>query len=633
MSDRNIKIAIILSAIDRASSVIKKADAASKKAFKIGKDAAITGVAMGAPIMKLIEDAKEFETKMVDIRKQMQVDTADTVARMTKQVMNLGRELPIATENIQDLISSGLRMNIPEKNIVEFTKQVTKMSVAFDMEAGEIADSMGKIANVFKIPIEKIGGFADAINYLDDNTLAKGPDLINVLQRIAGAAGNLDPKKAAALASTMLSAGETPETAATAINTMINRLSTATMQADRFKDGMAMLGLNAKKVQDIMADPKSAQGGLIDVFEKINQLDKSKRSEAVVRLFGTDAGPKLMKLSNNLAEYKRQLLLVNGSEKGSMDKEYQKRIKSSTSQWQIFKNKLQELSVTAGTTLLPKFNEIISKIGRIIDRVSNFATQNQGLVSTILSVVAVGSALSFVVSGLSFVFGGLFKVISFGTSVFRLIKTAQLAYQTAMLAGSTVTGGFRAAMAALNLTLLMNPIVLIVAAVVALIAGLVIAYYKSEKFRAIMDGVFEVGKMLFSVFSALGKILKGIFTFDFKLMKEGLTDVGKLVLKIKDGGISKAFNKGYDNSLKASKIAADAEKVNGSGSVMPAMTAMQPAPKPAPMKPTTSVNFAPVINLNGGATKADGQKITGQVKSDFEKLMKEQQAKERRVSY
>ena len=51
--------------------------------------------------------------------------------------------------------------------------------------------------------------------------------------------------------------------------------------------------------------------------------------------------------------------------------------------------------------------------------------------------------------------------------------------------------GVKIAMTALNLTFLTNPVFLIIAAIIALVAVFVIAYKKSETFRKIVDGAFK----------------------------------------------------------------------------------------------------------------------------------------------
>lgn len=91
-----------------------------------------------------------------------------------------------------------------------------------------------------------------------------------------------------------------------------------------------------------------------------------------------------------------------------------------------------------------------------------------------------------------------------------LLKGAQMA-----------TKGFAVAQAGLNLVMAMNPIMLVVIALVALGAGLVLAYKKSETFRAIVDSAFGavrdtalavVGVITDDVIPFFTETLPGVFT-------------------------------------------------------------------------------------------------------------------------
>jgi TP901 family phage tail tape measure protein len=126
--------------------------------------------------------------------------------------------------------------------------------------------------------------------------------------------------------------------------------------------------------------------------------------------------------------------------------------------------------------------------------------------------------------------------------------------------GTAITNVFAASQAALNFILNLNPIFLIITGIGLLITGLVIAYNKSEKFRAVLSGIMEVGKLFFDVFGGMGKVLQGIFTMDMDKVKEGLVQTGAAVVNIANGGIEEAFNKGFDKSMADSAAAAALDK-------------------------------------------------------------------------
>lgn len=98
----------------------------------------------------------------------------------------------------------------------------------------------------------------------------------------------------------------------------------------------------------------------------------------------------------------------------------------------------------------------------------------------------------------------------------NVVQSAKQAAATAANAAKTVvmTGASKAAAAgqwALNAALNANPIGLVVIAVAALVAGLVLAYNKSETFRNIVDGAMKVAKEAIDVVvDVIGDMIKPI---------------------------------------------------------------------------------------------------------------------------
>lgn len=187
----------------------------------LGATAAAAATAF-VPVMQ----AAAFEKAMLGVAKQVE-GARDESGKLTqvyfdmaRQIQLLGREMPMATNEIADMVAAGARMGIAKDELIQFTRTAGMMASAFELPAGELADQMGKIATLFKIPIPRIGELADVINYLDDNAISKGGDIIEVMKRIGGTAAfvKMPAKEAAALASTFLTLGSSAEIAATASN-------------------------------------------------------------------------------------------------------------------------------------------------------------------------------------------------------------------------------------------------------------------------------------------------------------------------------------------------------------------------------------------------------------------------------
>ncbi|MDO5101481.1 MAG: phage tail tape measure protein [Lautropia sp.] len=333
-----------------------------------------------------IQAASAFEDAMLGVAKQMdgardaQNNLTPAFFKMKADIQAMGRQIPMATSALAEMTAAGLRMGVAKDEVLGFVKTSSMMATAFELPAGELAEQMGKVAKVYGIPIPKIGDLADAINYLDDNAISKGGDIINVLQRIGGTASMLgmSAKDAAALGSTFLTLGASAEVAATASNAVMRELSVAASQPKRFQEGMEALGLTSEFVQKEMA--RDATGTIQMVLEKLNGLDKEQKLTVATQLFGKEYGDDVSKLAGGIEEYKNQIKLANSEEaKGSMARESAARDKTASAQWQILKNHMQELAVTIGDQLMPVAMKRMEDLVEILRGVTNFAKENASL--------------------------------------------------------------------------------------------------------------------------------------------------------------------------------------------------------------------------------------------------------------
>ena len=514
-----LEIAVILSAVDRMTAVINratnnaaakftglqtKADAVSKKAFGLGRDLGAMGLAAGLALSYPIKQAADFETGLANIRKVTNgLNDAKDLQKMGADVINLSRELPIAQSELLDLVAAGGRMGVPKEELLDYTKLVAKMASAFDAPAAQIGEDMGQLATVFNIPIQKIGQLADAVNFLDDNSIAKGPDIIDVMRRVGGMAQQtgLAAPNVAALASTFLTMGKTAEVAGTATNALLGDLASATKMPERFQKGISALGLSAKAIQHGMAiDP---QNTILGVLEKINSLPKEDQIGVTRQIFGKEHGPAIALLATGIKTYREQLELLNNPRlNGSVQREFTIRQQTANAQMQLAKNQVQALAVVAGTALLPALNQLIGRVTPWIQRLASWAEKNQDLVAKIGLAVAAFAAFSLAGSGISFLVGGVAKGVSLLSGAFGFLSKALGFVGRAVMLVSRV--------------FLANPILLII----TLIAVAVYLIYKNwgtivEFFRNLWDKVkvwfsaaWEWIKKFFLNYSLPGLIIK-----------------------------------------------------------------------------------------------------------------------------
>lgn len=380
----------------RAQERLVKAGAGMQRGKAMMADA---GMAIGAVTAAVataglpIVQAAQFETAMLGVAKQ--VDGArDAGGRLTsvyfdmaKQVQLLGREIPIATNDLAEMVAAGARMGVARDGLLQFTRTAAMMAEAFELPAGELAEQMGKIAGLYKIPIPAIGELADTINYLDDNAISKGGDIIDYLTRVGGVAGavKVTDKQMAALGSTLLTLGERTETAGTATNALFQKLAAADKGTAKFKSAMEEIGLTTEAVQKGMQS--DAMGTLLQVLDAVGKLPAESRLGVLTELVGLEHADTLAKLATNTGELRKQLGLANSEmAKGSMQKEFAARLETTNAQWQIAKNRIVEVSVNLGAVLLPAINQVLGAFGSVTSGVADFVRENEVLVGNVVAV-------------------------------------------------------------------------------------------------------------------------------------------------------------------------------------------------------------------------------------------------------
>lgn len=357
---------------------------------------------------------------------------------------------------IAALVEAGARMGIQgSADLLQYARTAGMAATAFDAMADQIGENIAKVAGLYKIPIANIGELGDTINWLDDNALAKGGDIIDVMKRIAGTAdmAHMSFKQAAALGSTFLSLGANPEVAASASNAMIRELSIANMQSKRFKEGMAMLGLNGKDVQQSMS--KDATGTIIKVLEKIKSLAGDKQLEAATRLFGKEFGDDASKLAANLDEYRRQLALVNDeSARGSMIREADSRGDTLNARIDAARNAMTNLSSDLGKLLKPAIADTLETTLSIIQAVRDWAAEHPRLSSALMTTIKWLAIIMTTIGAVTLAAAALlvplatlkFSMITLGISGaggFAMLRTGIMLVGRALLAnpiGLTLTG-------------------------------------------------------------------------------------------------------------------------------------------------------------------------------------------------
>lgn len=503
----------------------EKAMETRNKLAGAGASMVATGAAMGAPVAVAVRDYVSFEDAMLGVARQVEGtrnaagELTPVYYEMAEAIKAMGERIPMATNEIAALIEAGARMGIAGKeNLLTFAETVATAATAFDLPADQIGEDMAKLAGLYKIPIANIAELGDVINWLDDSTVSKGADIIDVMKRIAGTADSVGMKyqEAAALGSAFLTLGASAEVAASASNAMMRELSVATMQSKRFGEGLAMLKLDAGEIQLGMS--KDSTGTILRVLEAIRALPQEKQLEATTRIFGKEFGDDAAKLAGNLDEYRKQLALVRAEEaKDSMAREAAARLETLSAQYQLVKNSAFNLSSELGGSLKPALVDIVQTTAGVLNGVRSWVQENPGLAGALMKTLAVIAVLVTVLGGLALAVAaviGPFAILRYGFALLSMAGGGPLAMLFRL--GSSILPMVGRAILFVGRALMLNPIGLLITA----IAG---AAYLIYQYWGPISGFFN---NLWSNISASGR---GLITWFTSLPAQMLIIGGQIV--------------------------------------------------------------------------------------------------------
>lgn len=378
--------------------------------------------ALAATIGGSIKTAIDFEKAMATVAKTVTFTTDNGLANMKKGIEDLTKVIPLAFEELAEIASVGGSLGVVEGDILSFTETIAKMSVAFDITAGEAADSMAKIAGVYQIPIANIGELGDTINAVSNSMAATADDVINFMRRVGGSSQALKiaADDTAALGGAMAALGMQPEIAGTAFNIMVGELAKVNGEVAKTLDPFAALGLNTKEFAETIRT--DGVGAILMVLEAAKELGGLDAYDALNDAFGAQ-GAKIATMAEGLDTVKFALDQVgvgaDGVSKtlGSMQAEFESVSSTTANKMELVKNNMRLVASAVGEAFLPAVNDLLASLVPLIEKINIWATANPELIVQIAKVTAVVLGSIIAIAAIS---GAIGTAISAFTGLFAI---------------------------------------------------------------------------------------------------------------------------------------------------------------------------------------------------------------------
>lgn len=407
------KIAELNGKIEKMNDRISKVESArAGAATRMAVGTALVGGALTATVGPYME----VEDAMLDVAKVTDF-TDEGLKRFDAQIAHLTKTIPQTHGELLQLAAAGATAGIEQENLVGFTENAAKMQVAYGISAAEAGEMMGKWKSGMGLTMEQTYALADATNALADTNAAEAAQIGDVLKRYGalGKMAGITETQLAAMAATVIGSGRSSEEATTGIKAFMNALGKGKSMSKAQMDAFMGVGIDPEQIQkDLIKDgPKAIMGALQTIRDRV---PPEMMNEYLGVMFGQEAAGAIGPMLGNL-----ELLQTNfdkvadkANYAGSVENEFNNRNKATSAQLQLAKNALNESAIALGQELAPYILEAAKAASAFLQKLTDWIKENPELTKQIIKIggsIALGTiALNGLMLGVTSVIGPILKL-------------------------------------------------------------------------------------------------------------------------------------------------------------------------------------------------------------------------------
>lgn len=358
------------------------------------------------------------------------------------------------------------RFGLTGKDATDMTVKMSKFAKATGTDGTKAVDSMADIMHRWNLDLD------DADGLLDDLTTANQSCQLSVDDLSKYLAGN---------STQFQELGYSTEEALAMLISLSDGGADVGSVMSGLTKGVANLSDVTDDVPGTFKDAVSAISECDNVSEAL-QLQVGDTGKTVEQIFGKKAAQELATNIQNGSFAIDEWTATLQDNEGALDSTSE----GVTTMGDAWSQATNNVSMAVGSTLAPVISDVVKKVADVITKVSQVVQKSPALQAVVVGIATALGVLAGALAALS--------VIKMVTTLFQ----------------------------SLNLTLMANPVFLVVTALAALAAGLVYAYKHCETFRNIVNAAFNVIKSV--VLTAIEAVKTGVTTA-FNTMKTVISTI------------------------------------------------------------------------------------------------------------
>ena len=415
----------------------KNTESAGRKISSIGDNlttkVTVPLVAAGAVSVKA---ATDVDTALTNVKKTTDM-SAEGYERLRQSALNLSTAQPVTPEDILDIEALGAQLGWSNDNLESFSKTVSGLDIATDMDADTAATNLAQFSNITRMAQGDADRYGAAIVGLGNNMATTESKISDMAMGMASAGTQAGMSQADILgvAAATASLGMEAQAGGTAFSKTVTQIGTqvstngeqleawakvAGMSADQFKQSWQKdaTGTFEAVVQGL--GKAKASGQDLNVVLASLGITETRQSDFMRRLAGnSDLVTRAVSLSN--AEWSKNSALKN---------EVANRNQSVAAKMQVLKNRVHAVAAEVGGPLIDAAESALSAAKPLISGIEGAAKafskmdkgEQQAIIQTVAFAAALGPVLS-VTGRVTSVVGSVAKGVGSAVRVFGEFST------------------------------------------------------------------------------------------------------------------------------------------------------------------------------------------------------------------
>lgn len=528
LEEQEEQSAVALQKIANAGESLKSA---GDKVTDVGKKMSVVSAGIVAAGTASTKAALDFEDAMAKVSTIADA-TEVPIDELEKAILDLSNQTGISSTEIADNVYNAISAGQSTGDAVNFVSNSTKLAKAGFADAGDALDILTTILNAYGMEASEVTNVSDMLiqtQNLGKTTVAELSSAMGKVIPTANAYGVQLDQLCAGYA-IMTANGVATAESTTYMNSMLNEL-----------------GKSGTKVSDILKEKTGSS-----FAELMNSGYSLSECLAVIEGAATEQGLAFGDMWSSSEAAKAGLILLGDSAEtfngtlaemqnstGATDTAFEK-LKTNSYTIQVAINQLKNTAIELGNAIMSVLAPLLMSLAETISKLTTwFSGLSDGtkrfIVIIGMVVAAVGPVLIIVGKIMSAV-GTIMTVVPKLAGVINTVKTA---------------------FAALNTTMLANPIFLIIAAITALVAAFIYLWNTNEEFRQFWIDLWEnIKEVAIAVWTAIKEffvsawevisnaaqtIWNGIKNF-FSAIWEGIKTIFTTVLNVISSIVTTYFN-------------------------------------------------------------------------------------------